>query len=77
MFEPGVNMDFLGEIDLMGLLSVILFYFLILGVGMWAARKKSNVEGVSEEVILMFLLRIADLKSGGSVTLSLCKSVSQ
>ena len=25
-------------------------YLLILGVGMWAARKKSDVEGVSEEV---------------------------
>ena len=43
-------MDFIGDIDLMGLLSVILFYFVILGVGMWAAQKKSNVEGVSEEV---------------------------
>jgi len=42
-------MDFIGDIDMMGLLSVILFYFLILGVGMWAAQKKSNVEGVSEE----------------------------
>jgi len=42
-------MDFIGDIDLMGLLSVIIFYFLILGVGMWAATKKSNVEGVSEE----------------------------
>ena len=44
------TMDFIGDIDLMGLLSVIIFYFLILGVGMWAAQKKSNVEGVSEEV---------------------------
>ena len=43
-------MDFIGDIDLMGLLSVIIFYFVILGVGMWAAQKKSNVEGVSEEV---------------------------
>ena len=44
------TMDFIGDIDLVGLLSVVLFYLLILGVGMWAARKKSNVEGVSEEV---------------------------
>ena len=39
-----------GEINVMGLCSIILFYLLILGVGMWAARKKSDVEGVSEEV---------------------------
>lgn len=38
-----------GEINVMGLCSIILFYLLILGVGMWAARKKSDVEGVSEE----------------------------
>jgi hypothetical protein len=43
-------MDFIGDIDLIGLLSVVIFYLLILGVGMWAAGKKSNVEGVSEEV---------------------------
>ena len=43
-------MDILGDINLTGLASVILFYLLILGVGMWAAQKKSNVEGVSEEV---------------------------
>jgi len=42
-------MDILGDINLTGLASVILFYLLILGVGMWAAQKKSNVEGVSEE----------------------------
>jgi len=38
-----------GEINLSGLASVILFYLLILGVGMWAAQKKSDVEGISEE----------------------------
>lgn len=41
---------FLGDINIMGLCSIICFYLLILGVGMWAARKKSDVEGVSEEV---------------------------
>ena len=41
---------FIGEINVSGLCSIIVFYLLILGVGMWAARKKSNVEGVSEEV---------------------------
>jgi len=40
---------FIGEINVSGLCSIIVFYLLILGVGMWAARKKSNVEGVSEE----------------------------
>ena len=43
---------FLGDINVSGLCSIILFYLLILGVGMWAARKKSDVEGVSEEVEL-------------------------
>ena len=43
-------MDLFGDINLTGLLSIIIFYLLILGVGMWAARKKSDVEGVSEEV---------------------------
>jgi len=42
-------MDLFGEINLTGLASVILFYLLILGVGMWAAQKKSDVEGISEE----------------------------
>lgn len=42
-------MDMFGEINLTGLASVILFYLLILGVGMWAAQKKSDVEGISEE----------------------------
>jgi hypothetical protein len=45
-----MRMDFIGDIDLVGLLSVVIFYLLILGVGMWAAGKKSHVEGVSEEV---------------------------
>ena len=39
-----------GDINISGLCSIIVFYLLILGVGMWAARKKSDVEGVSEEV---------------------------
>ena len=59
------RMDFIGDIDMMGLLSVILFYFLILGVGMWAAQKKSNVEGVSEEVI--YYHTGACLKSGVAI----------
>jgi len=42
-------MDLFEEINMTGLMSIIMFYLLILGVGMWAARKKSNVEGVSEE----------------------------
>jgi len=38
-----------GDINVSGLCSIILFYLLILGVGMWAARKKSDVEGTTEE----------------------------
>ena len=46
-----LNMETMfGDINVSGLCSIILFYLLILGVGMWAARKKSDVEGVSEEV---------------------------
>ena len=33
-----------------GVASVILFYILILAVGMWASRKQSGVEGVDQEV---------------------------
>ena len=51
-------MEWLSEINISGLMSVILFYILILGVGMWAARKKSDVEGVSEEVRLSSSLSI-------------------
>ena len=43
-------MDLFGDMNMTGLASIIVFYLLILGVGMWAARKKSDVEGVSEEV---------------------------
>ena len=46
------------DINLTGLLSIIIFYLLILGVGMWAARKKSNVEGVSEEVSYLTSLQV-------------------
>ena len=38
-------------INIAGVVSVILFYILILGVGMWASRKQSGVEGVDQEVI--------------------------
>ena len=38
-------------INIAGVVSVILFYMLILGVGMWASRKQSGVEGVDQEVI--------------------------
>ena len=48
----GLRMDLFGDMNMTGLASIIMFYLLILGVGMWAARKKSNVEGVSEEVNL-------------------------
>ena len=37
-------------INIAGVISVILFYILILAVGMWASRKQSGVEGVDQEV---------------------------
>ena len=59
-------MDLFGDINLTGLLSIIIFYLLILGVGMWAARKKSNVEGVSEEVSYLTSLQVtSSCISGG------------
>ena len=51
IFISALNMDTMfGDINVSGLCSIILFYLLILGVGMWAARKKSDVEGTTEEV---------------------------
>jgi hypothetical protein len=35
-------------INIVGVISVIIFYILILAVGMWAARKNSGVEGDQE-----------------------------
>jgi len=46
-------MEIFGDVNMTGLLSVILFYLLILGVGMWAAQKKSDAEGVTEEEEVM------------------------
>lgn len=51
IFFSALNMETMfGDINVSGLCSIILFYLLILGVGMWAARKKSDVEGTTEEV---------------------------
>jgi len=38
-------------INIVGVVSVIIFYILILAVGMWAARKNSGVEGDQEAKI--------------------------
>ena len=35
-------------INIVGVISVIIFYLLILAVGMWAARKNSGIEGDQE-----------------------------
>jgi hypothetical protein len=35
-------------INVVGVVSVVIFYILILAVGMWAARKNSGVEGDQE-----------------------------
>ena len=37
-------------INFAGIASVVLFYLLILGVGMWAARKKPGGDDVDQEV---------------------------
>lgn len=39
-------------INITGLISVVLFYLLILGVGIWAARKKQAGNDSEEEVML-------------------------
>lgn len=40
-----------GVEEILGLLSIVLFYILILGVGMWAGKKGSK-EADSEDVML-------------------------
>ena len=35
-------------INVVGVISVVIFYILILAVGMWAARKNSGIEGDQE-----------------------------
>jgi high affinity choline transporter 7 len=35
-------------INIVGVVSVVIFYLLILAVGMWAARKNSGIEGDQE-----------------------------
>lgn len=39
-------------INIAGVISIILFYILILGVGIWAARKKETGNDSEEEVML-------------------------
>ena len=39
-------------INIAGIASVIIFYLLILGVGLWAARKNEGGEGDQEEEVL-------------------------
>ena len=48
-------------INIAGVISVILFYLLILGVGMWASRKQSGVEGIDQEVTIISIFRVAFL----------------
>ena len=48
-------------INIAGVISVILFYLLILGVGMWASRKQSGVEGIDQEVTSISIFRVAFL----------------
>jgi hypothetical protein len=39
-------------INIAGIVSIVLFYILILGVGLWAARKKQSGDDSEEEVML-------------------------
>lgn len=39
-------------INIAGVISIVLFYLLILGVGIWAARKKESGNDSEEEVML-------------------------
>ena len=39
-------------VHLLGIFSIVFFYLLILGVGMWAARKSKGGSQDSEEVML-------------------------
>ena len=43
-------------INILGVVSVVIFYILILAVGMWAARKNSGIEGDQEVSCLVFPL---------------------
>ena len=43
-------------INILGVVSVVIFYILILAVGMWAARKNSGIEGDQEVNCLVFHL---------------------
>ena len=47
--EPKLNFLFsVKMINVVGVVSVVIFYILILAVGMWAARKNSGIEGDQE-----------------------------
>ena len=45
-------------INIAGIISVIIFYLLILGVGLWAARKNEGVEGDQEEEVSLYLVYV-------------------
>ena len=44
-----VDLDPEEGVNWLGILSIVIFYFLILGVGIWAARKKGG-DGIDQEV---------------------------
>ena len=48
-------------INIAGIISVIIFYLLILGVGLWAARKNEGVEGDQEEEVSLDLVYVYSL----------------
>ena len=50
-------------INYLGIFSIIVFYLLILGVGMWAARKKGGEEMDQEVNYTEILMRKVNFKS--------------
>ena len=50
-------------INYLGIFSIIVFYLLILGVGMWAARKKGGEEMDQEVNYTEILMSKVDFKS--------------
>ena len=51
-------------INIVGVVSVVIFYLLILAVGMWAARKNSGIEGDQEvrQSFLNYMFNIANIQ---------------
>lgn len=51
-YRPNCTLMLQKMINISGVISIALFYLLILGVGIWAARKKQAGNDSEEEVML-------------------------